>query len=437
MSEYSDIYKDIYNVRPHNFFFENCRRGLKEDSEGSELRDEVVISDVELDGDGYVCGSVSIGDRDCSFWYDPETGDWDLVKYSTPGWMTGSCYETRIPDFSEDEWAEIEYKIERAVEPYNNSVRESCKRRASSKRLKEETEDNEPRYSVVCGWYRYSTNNLNDAVQEVIDRSKDDGGVEASLYGGEERIATVLNDKVIYDKYGIFWGEPIEESSKRRLKENSYNPTDDIEYYIDSGLEDAKYMQKMGHGRTEEIETVDELYARYLNQVHGEPIHLIVHDKYGHIYDNEKYNEMPNNFKREMWNKWADKWVLSHTFRTTPNNFLQIYCDDVLPKRNESYKGRLKEELDLSYKNFDVDIIDTRCKGDFYTDYYSVAYRYDGHNRIFFEVSVDYYPDSDYGADDISVKLEDSDENFYKSGLTEEDLYRVYERIESIMREHY
>lgn len=58
----------------------------------------LTVSDFELSDDGYITGKITLDDETCAFEYKVDTEEVSLHKYTAPGWLTGSSYETKLPD---------------------------------------------------------------------------------------------------------------------------------------------------------------------------------------------------------------------------------------------------------------------------------------------------------------------------------------------------
>lgn len=66
--------------------------------------------------ENYLEGEICINDQNgnletCSFEYNMESEELSFHKYSNPGWMTGSSYETNLPDMIEDNLEDIDYAV--------------------------------------------------------------------------------------------------------------------------------------------------------------------------------------------------------------------------------------------------------------------------------------------------------------------------------------
>ena len=111
------------------FDFEDLTEASKEHVLNAVLEDnckwgelvEYIHEEYEVDVSGiavcsydenYLEGEICINDQNgnletCSFEYNMESEELSFHKYSSPGWMTGSSYETNLPDMIEDNLEEI------------------------------------------------------------------------------------------------------------------------------------------------------------------------------------------------------------------------------------------------------------------------------------------------------------------------------------------
>lgn len=96
----------------------------------------LTVSDFELSDDGYITGKITLDDDTCAFEYKVDTEEVSLHKYTAPGWLTGSSYETKLPDA-------ISENIEAIVDAVLEAVTDFEPERSSLDDLIAEAESNE------------------------------------------------------------------------------------------------------------------------------------------------------------------------------------------------------------------------------------------------------------------------------------------------------
>ena len=85
---------------------------------------DLTVDDFEISDDGYITGSIALPNAFCAFEYNIATEDLSFHKYTQPGWLTGSSYETELPkDISDN----IEAITEAAMEAITDFMDEQEK----------------------------------------------------------------------------------------------------------------------------------------------------------------------------------------------------------------------------------------------------------------------------------------------------------------------
>ena len=102
----------------HGILEDECRQGEISEYQCMNL----TVSDFEFSDDGYITGKITLDDETCAFEYKVDTEEVSLHKYTAPGWLTGSSYETELPGDIKENIDAISEDVITAVTGYINEM---------------------------------------------------------------------------------------------------------------------------------------------------------------------------------------------------------------------------------------------------------------------------------------------------------------------------